>query len=258
MTARVVLIVAGALILAFLALPTLVVIPMSLSGSAFLQFPPESFSWRWYEAYIGSIEWHEATMVSVKVGATTAVLATVLGTLAAYGLAQTQSRGIIVRFLFLAPLLVPIILIAIGVFFLFARLGINNTIMGLVLAHTALAMPFVVIIMLAALSQFDFAQERAARSLGANRLRAFLSVTLPQVKVSILSSALFAFLTSFDEVVIALFISGGDNTTLTRRMFNSLRDEIDPTIAAISTLLIAITVVVMSANVWISAKRVQT
>ena len=138
------------------------------------------------------------------------------------------------------PIMVPVILIAIGVFFLYARLGLNNSILGLVLAHSMLALPFVLITVSAGLKTYDMNQELVARSLGASRLKAFLTVTLPQIRFSIISGALLAFLTSLDEVVVALFISGGENATLTRRMFNALRDEIDPTIASISTLLIAV------------------
>ncbi len=141
--------------------------------------------------------------------------------------------------------MVPVILIAIGVFFLYAKLGLNNTIPGLVMAHSMLALPFVLITVSAGLKTYDMNQEMVARSLGASRLKAFLTVTLPQIRFSIISGALLAFITSLDEVVVALFISGGENATLTRRMFNALRDEIDPTIAAISTILIAVSVLAL-------------
>jgi putative spermidine/putrescine transport system permease protein len=136
------------------------------------------------------------------------------------------------------PLIVPVILIGIGAFFLYARLGINNTITGLVLAHTVLAIPLVAITVLSGLKTYDMNQELVARSLGASRLRAFLAITMPQIRFSIVSGALFAFITSFDEAVVSFFISGGETSTLTRRMFSALRDQIDPTIAAISTCLI--------------------
>ena len=143
------------------------------------------------------------------------------------------------------PLIIPGILIAIGIFLLYAQLGLNNTLTGIVLAHSVLAIPLVVIIVASSLKSYDMNQEMVARSLGASRPWAFLTVTLPQIRISVISAALLAFITSLDEVVISLFIAGGDNATLTRRMFNALRDEIDPTIAAISTLLILISILLL-------------
>ena len=143
------------------------------------------------------------------------------------------------------PLMVPIIMIAIGVFFLYAKLGMINTIVGLVMAHSMLAIPLVVIVVTAGLKSFDMNQELVARSLGASRARAFVMITLPQIRFSVITGALLAFLTSLDEVIIALFVSGGQNATITRRMFNALRDQIDPTIASISTCLIVVSVLLL-------------
>jgi len=139
------------------------------------------------------------------------------------------------------PMMVPVVLVAIGAFYAFVKLKILYTITGLVLAHTIMAVPLVLIVTGAALKSYDMNQENAARSLGAPRWKAFLTITLPQIRFAVVTSALLSFLTSFDEVVIAMFISGGDNPTLTRNMFNALRDQIDPTIAAISTIMILIT-----------------
>ncbi len=143
------------------------------------------------------------------------------------------------------PLMVPVILVAIGVFYLYARLGLNYTITGLVLAHTVLAIPFVVVTVTSGLKTYDMNQEMVARSLGASRPRAFMMITLPQIRFSVITGALFAFITSLDEIIIAMFISGGENATLPRRMFNALRDQIDPTIAAISTCLIAVSILAL-------------
>jgi putative spermidine/putrescine transport system permease protein len=140
----------------------------------------------------------------------------------------------------LTPIIVPVILVGIGVFYAYVRLKLVNTLTGLVLAHSMLALPLVVMVMSSALKSYDMNQEMVARSLGASRPRAFLRVTLPQLRFAVVTSAVLAFLTSFDEVVIAMFISGGDNSTLTRNMFNALRDQVDPTIAAISTVMIVI------------------
>jgi putative spermidine/putrescine transport system permease protein len=154
------------------------------------------------------------------------------------------------------PLIVPVILIGIGAFFLYAWLGINNTIGGLVLAHTVLAIPLVSITVLSGLKTYDMNQELVARSLGASRARAFLAITMPQIRFSIVSGALFAFNTSFDEAVVSFFISGGETSTLTRRMFSALRDQIDPTIAAISTCLVALSVLLIAMAQMLGRKRV--
>jgi len=240
------LFLAAGLVLVYLILPVVIVIPMSFSDSQLLTFPPQGFSLRWYRSFFESVEWMDATKISIQVGLLTVLLATPIGTAAAYGLSTLQSRWTMpLRGLILAPMIVPIIIVAIGIFYLYARVGLVATIPGLVLAHTMLAIPFVTIIVAAGLERFDCDLERAALSLGAGRVRAFFTVTLPQIRRSILSAALIAFITSLDEVVIAIFISLGERSTLTRRMFASLRDQIDPTIAAISTLLIAVSIVVV-------------
>ncbi|MGF7162116.1 putative spermidine/putrescine transport system permease protein [Rhodoligotrophos appendicifer] len=235
----------GVLISIFLLAPIAIVIPISFSPGEFLEFPPSELSLRWYRTFFSSTEWMSATVVSVKAALLTVVVATPLGVAAAYGLHVSDSRfAKTVRPLLIVPLIVPVIIIAIGVFYLYARMSLINTLTGLVLAHSVLALPFVFVLVAAGLQRYDMAQEMVARSLGASRLKAFLTVTLPQIRPSVISAALFAFITSFDEVVIALFVSRGPSSTLTRKMFTSLRDQVSPTIAAISTILILITLVV--------------
>jgi putative spermidine/putrescine transport system permease protein len=237
----------GALVLFFLIAPSFIIVVMSFSGSTLLQFPPTEWSLRWYDSYFQSVEWRDATVVSVKVAILTTIVATPLGTAAAYAInAEAMRFKGLINMLLTVALIIPVILIAIGTFFLYAKVGLNNTITGLVIAHTVQALPLVVLAVLSGLRSYDMNQEKVARSLGANRLSAFWQVTMPQIRFSIVSGALFAFITSFDEVVVSLFISGGETTTLTRRMFNALRDQIDPTIAAISTLLIAFSIVLLS------------
>lgn len=232
------------LVLFYLVVPSLIVLPMSLSGANSLKFPPETFSWRWYEAYFGKSEWQDATWVSLKVAFGTMLLATPAGIAAAYGMHLGRFRlGTLIYGSILASLMVPVILIAIGLFFLYARLDMVNTVGGLILADTLLAIPFVLVTVTAGLKGYDMSQEMVARSLGASRLKAFLTVTLPQIKTSVIAGAFFAFIVAFDEVVIALFLSNGEGATLTKRMFSTLRDEVDPTIAAISSLLILLTTV---------------
>jgi putative spermidine/putrescine transport system permease protein len=238
---RIWLYVAAAAVMAFLVLPTLIVVPMSFSASQYLEFPPRQWSLRWYENYFNSAAWMQATLTSVKAGALTALVATPLGTLAAYGLFVSRLRGAgVVMAVMMTPIVVPVILVGIGVFYAYVRIKLVNTLTGLVLAHSMLAVPLVVMVVTSALKSYDMSQEMVARSLGASRPRAFLLVTLPQIRLAVMTSAVLAFLTSFDEVVVAMFISGGDNSTLTRNMFNALRDQIDPTIAAISTVMIAV------------------
>ncbi|HCP35713.1 MAG TPA: ABC transporter permease, partial [Deltaproteobacteria bacterium] len=158
-------------------------------------------------------------------------------------------------FVFLiTPMIVPVILIAIGTFYVFGRMGMNNTIGGLVLAHTSLAAPLVMIVITAAFRTYDMNQERVARSLGASRLKAFFVITLPQIRFSVFTAALLSFLTSFDEVIISIFISGGVNATLTKHMFSALRDFIDPTIAAISTIMVLISTALMLATQFMGSK----
>lgn len=234
-------VLAGA-VLAFLLIPTLIVIPMSFSASQYLEFPPKKWSLRWYEHYFSSATWMSATATSLKAAALTSLLATPIGTLAAYGLSASRLRvARVLQVLLITPMIVPVILIAVGVFYVYVKVKLNNSLMGLVLAHTMLAVPIVMIVVASALKSFDMNQEMVARSLGASRPRAFLTVTLPQIRFAVVSAAVLSFLTSFDEVILALFVSGGANSTLTRQMFLALRDQIDPTIAAISTIMILVT-----------------
>ena len=239
-----------------LVIPTFIVIPMSFSDSQYLEFPPEQWSLRWYQHYFGSPEWMQATKTSFKAAILTMLVATPIGVLAAYGLHASKVPYIRVAFvLLITPMMVPVVLIAIGAFYAYVKLQILYTMTGLVLAHSLLAIPLVVIVTGSALKGYDMNQENAARSLGAPRWKAFLTITLPQIRFAVVTSALLAFLTSFDEVVIAMFISGGDNPTLTRNMFNALRDQIDPTIAAISTIMIVVTTLMMALAILFGRDR---
>jgi putative spermidine/putrescine transport system permease protein len=241
-------VLAGA-VLAFLVVPTLIVVPMSFSASQYLEFPPRQWSLRWYENYFSSAAWMDATLTSFKAAAWTALLATPLGTLAAYGLSASRLRAArALQVMLITPMIVPVILIAVAVFYLYVKVKLNNSLAGLVLAHTMLAVPIVMIVVASALRSFDMNQEMVARSLGASRPRAFLTVTLPQIRFAVVSAAVLSFLTSFDEVILALFVSGGANSTLTRQMFLALRDQIDPTIAAISSIMILVTTLMFVAS----------
>lgn len=230
------------MVMLFLMLPTLIVIPMSFSESQYLEFPPREWSLRWYRSYFNSTSWMQATATSFKAGILTMLVSTLFGTMAAYGLhtARLRFSGLVFSIL-LTPIIVPVILVGIGIFYVYVKLGLVNSMAGIVLAHSMLAIPLVVMVVSSALKSYDMNQERVARSLGASRPYAFFFVTLPQIRFAVISGAVLSFLTSFDEVIVALFISGGPNSTLTRNMFAALRDQIDPTIAAISTLVVVLT-----------------
>ncbi|WP_218940331.1 ABC transporter permease [Denitrobaculum tricleocarpae] len=229
------------LVMIFLLAPTVIVIPMSFSDSQYLEFPPRVWSLRWYEHYFGSPAWMQATATSLKAGVLTMLVATPIGVMAAYGLFVSKMRAASLIFLILVmPIMVPVILVAIGVFYIYVQINLVNSLLGLVLAHSILAIPLVVVVVSSALKSYDMNQEMAARSLGASRFKAFMVITLPQIRFSVITSALLSFLTSFDEVIVAMFVSGGENSTLTRNMFNALRDQIDPTIASISTIMIIV------------------
>ena len=254
--ARLWLYVVAVLVMVWLVIPTLLVIPMSFSASQYLEFPPREWSVRWYKSYFNSTAWMQATVTSLKAGVLTALLATPLATMAAYGLHVSRLRHAnLLLMLLLTPMVVPVILIGIGVFYAYVKLKLVNSLLGLVLAHSMLAIPVVMLVVASALKSFDLDQELVARSLGASRIKAFWMVTLPQIKFSVVTGAVLAFLTSFDEIIVSLFVSGGDNSTLTRNMFNALRDQVDPTIAAISTLIVLATTVLLVITQYVGRSK---
>lgn len=234
----------GLLALLFLNLPLLIILPISFSESRVMNFPPASYSLRWYEELLNSSDWMGSLQISLQAALFTTLLSLPLGAVAAYGLARSEKKSArLVHTLLLTPSIIPIVVVAIGVFFLFSRLGLNNTMFGLTLAHTCLALPFVVITMTAGFQRFDFTLVTAARSLGAGPVRTFLTIALPNVIPSVVTSAMLAFITSLDEVVVALFITSGENSSLPRRMFASLRDDLEPTVAAASALLMLLAII---------------
>jgi putative spermidine/putrescine transport system permease protein len=234
------------LVLFYLIFPVLVVVPVSFSSAAYLQFPPPGLSLQWYQKYFDRRDWVEATFLSIRIALLTSIIATFLGTLASLALVRGRfwGRNLITSFI-VSPLIIPSIIVAIGVYFFYARLQIVGNWWALALAHTALAIPFVVINVSATLYGFDERLEFAAMNLGANRWQTFSKVTLPIIRPGVFAGALFAFITSFDELIVALFISGTGAVTLPRKMWDGLRQEIDPTIAAVSSLLIALSVLIL-------------
>lgn len=237
--------VAGA-VLFYLAVPVLVVIPLSFSSGLYLSFPPPGFSLRWYSRFFADPAWTGAAWLSIWVGLVVMALAVLLGTPAAFALVRGRFRGAgLVNGFVLTPVIVPGIIVAVGVYFFYARIGLVGSPLGLILAHTCLAVPFVVINVSATLYGFDERLEHAAMSLGATPFATFREVTLPLIRPGILAGAVFAFITSFDELLVALFVSGSSAVTLPRRMWDQIRFNIEPTIAAVSTLLITLTVLLL-------------
>jgi ABC-type spermidine/putrescine transport system permease subunit II len=233
---------AGA-VLFFLVFPIFVVMPISFSAANYLQFPPRSLSLRWYDAYFGGRGWVDATLLSVRVAAVVTVLSTILGTAAAFGIVRSDfPMKKAVYGALLSPLIVPSIITAIALYFLFAPLHLVGNFWGLVLAHTILALPLVVVVVTASLRGFNMALERAAMSLGAAPWTALRRVTLPILAPGIATAALLAFLASFDEVVVAIFLSGTDAVTLPKKIWEGVWLEITPVIAAASSVVIAITI----------------
>ena len=233
------------LIFLFLVLPIFIIIPISFSSSRFLEFPPKGFSLQWYVKYFGSRNWTSATLRSFQVGILTTLFATILGTLASFALVRGNfGCKKLIYGIILSPLVIPVIITAIAVYYLFAKLRLIGSLWGLVLAHTVLALPFVVVNVTATIQGFDITIERAALSLGANRLITFFKVTLPIIWPGIMSGALFAFITSFDEVVIAIFLCGS-KPTLPKQMWDGIRIAINPTISAVSSLLIVLSIILL-------------
>jgi putative spermidine/putrescine transport system permease protein len=234
------------LILIFLAFPIIVVAVVSFSSATYLTFPPPGFGLKWYEAYFGNDDWLRPTWVSLWVAAAVVVLSTTLGTVAALGIARlSKPMRVLATGLILSPLIVPGIVVAIGIYYAYSRYGLVGTPIAMVLAHTCLAVPFVVTSVSASLAGIDPRLEQASLNLGATPSATFWQVTLPLIRPGVLVGALFAFITSFDELVVALFISGTGAVTLPRRMWDDLRFQIDPTIAAVSTLTIVLTAALM-------------
>ena len=236
------------LILLFLILPVLIIIPLSFSSGSFLIYPLPGWSLRWYQDFFASAQWMLALKNSFIVAPAATVLATVFGTLAALGLSRSRFplKGLVMAVL-ISPMVVPLVIIAVGLYFFFSTLGLVSTYTGLILAHAALGVPFVVITVTATLQGFDANLTRAAASLGAGPVTVFFSVVLPLIAPGVVSGALFAFATSFDEVVITLFLAGPEQRTLPRQMFSGIRENISPTIAAVATVMIVVSVLLLIA-----------
>ena len=235
----------ASLVVFFLIAPLVVILPLAFTSSAFLTYPIPSFSTRWFEELATNSVWSRAIINSLIVAGATTILATGLGTLAALGLrSQNLRMKSQIRTLFLLPMVVPAVVLGVGMQALFVRFGINSTYLSVIVAHTVIAMPFVVISVSGALSGIDGRVERAAESLGATPAKVFRLVTLPLAMPGVLSGAALAFATSLDEVVLTLFVAGPNQRTLARQMFSTLRENISPAIAAAAFIIIVGTMLI--------------
>ena len=235
----------GLLVAAFLMLPLLIVIPISFSASEYLQFPPPGLSLRWYERYLGSSDWMDATWRSVLIGIATSMFSLALGIPLSISLVRARSRLLdLIERLMLGPVVVPNMVIAVSIYGWFASLQLIGSWISVALAHTLLALPYATIVLTAGLRAIDPSLEKAARGLGANPLHAFWWITLPQLRPSLTTAATFAFIISFDELIIAMFLAG-PHATLPKKMFENISFSIDPTIAAVSVLQIALIAILL-------------
>ena len=231
------------LVLLFLIAPILAVMPLSFNAEPYFSYPMPGLSLQWYRDFFGNERWTGALLLSAKLAVTVTILSTVLGTMAALGLARTQLplRSVILGLLLL-PMIVPVIIVAVAVFMFFGYFGLIGTFAGLALAHTALATPFVVITVTSTLTSFDWTLQRAAQGLGATPFCSFRKVVLPLILPGVVTGGLFAFVTSFDEVVVALFLASAEQRTLPKQMFSGIREMISPTITAAATIQVAFSV----------------
>ncbi|MBB4287475.1 ABC transporter permease [Roseospira goensis] len=241
------------LILFFLIMPILVIVPLSFNAEPYftftegmLAFDPAAYSLRWYRDIIENEQWIHSMKNSFIVGICATILATTLGTLAALGLTRTHmpARNLVMGLL-ISPMIVPLIITAAGMYFFYSDIGLAQTLPGIILAHTALGTPFVVITVTATLAGFDTNLIRASASLGAPPTTTFFKVTMPLILPGMISGALFAFITSFDEVVVVLFLAGFEERTIPRQMWAGIREQISPTILAVATLLICVSVLLL-------------
>ena len=242
------------LIFFFLIAPILTIVPLSFNAENFftftpgmLAFEPEAYSLKHYDDFFTNPNWQQALRNSVQIAPVATLISVVLGTLAAVGLSQSHVpfRRLIMAIL-ISPMIVPLIISAAGMYFFYSRIGLQGTYLGVVLAHAALGIPFVIITVTATLVGFDRSLARAAANLGAGPVRTFFKVQMPLILPGVISGGLFAFITSFDEVVVVLFVGSAEQKTLPWQMFIGLREQISPTILAVATILVAVSIALLT------------
>ena len=241
-------------ILFFLIMPILVIIPLSFNAQDFFTFTPgmlrldpEAYSLKHYQDFFSSSDWQQALRNSITIAPVATLISVTLGTLAAIGLTQPHVpfRGTIMAIL-ISPMIVPLIISAAGMYFFYSRIGLQGTYWGVVLAHAALGIPFVIITVTATLAGFDRSLTRASANMGAGPVRTFFKVQMPLILPGVISGGLFAFITSFDEVVVVLFVGSARQKTLPWQMFTGLREQISPTILAVATILVVLSIALLT------------
>jgi putative spermidine/putrescine transport system permease protein len=243
------------IVLAFLIAPLLAIIPLSFNAGSYFSYPMSGYSLRWYQKALLNPDWQRAFLNSLGIGTMATLIATVLGTLAALGLSRSSFpwRSVIMPLL-ISPMIIPVVVVAVGFYMVFAPLGLTDSYAGVVLAHAALGTPFVVITVTASLLSFDRNLVRAAAGLGARPWTAFRRVTLPLISPAVATGAIFAFATSFDEVVVILFIGGSAQRTVPRQMWSGIREAIDPSILAVATLLMVFAIALFITLNWLRGR----
>ena len=238
----------------FLIAPILVIIPLSFNAEPYFTFTEgmmaldkEAYSVRWYKDIVTNPQWIFSAKNSIFVATFSTLIATVLGTLAALGLSQSHMpyRPLVMGVL-ISPMIVPLIISAAGMFFFYSKIGLSQTMPGLILAHAVLGTPFVVITVTATLAGFDHSLTKAAQSLGSGTSRTFFKIQMPLILPGVVSGALFAFITSFDEVVVVFFLAGFEQRTIPRQMWAGIREQISPTILAVATILVCVSILLLT------------
>lgn len=244
------------LVMAFLLLPIAFIAALSLGSSRWLAFPPPGWTLQWYREFFADSRWLDAILVSGEVGLVVTVLSIALGLPASFALVRGQFAGReLLRAFFIGPMIVPLIILAIALYALFLEIGLNGTFIGFVAGHLVIALPFSIICISNALEGFDESIEKAAVICGASPSRAIWRITLPSIRMGIFAGALFSFLASWDEVVVGIFMASPQMQTLPVRMWNTLRNDLSPVIAAASTLLIGLTIVILAIAMAVQKRR---
>lgn len=239
------------MIVLFLILPFIAIIPMSFSSAMFLTYPPPGFSMKWFAQFFSNPEWNSAMRLSFEVALAATFLSLVLGTSAALGFDKKISvkKIALIRMLFIgliiSPAVCPVVVAAVAKLMFFLDLGLYDTILGLIIAHTVLAVPFVFISVASTLNNVDRFIEKAALNLGASKAQTFFRITLPLIRPGILIGAVFAFMNSFNEIVVTVFITGSNTITLSRKLWNGIQYEIDPMVTVVSTLIVAFSILIL-------------
>ena len=234
-------------VLFFLILPTLIVIPISFGTASYIEFPPRGVTLKWYLDYFRDPDWMAATWFSLKIAVATTTTSTIIGTLGALAMVRGRLPGKgLVQALSLSPMVVPHVVLAVSIYLVFAPVGLTGNFVGFLIAHTMLSVPYVVITVSAVLQRFDLTLELAALNCGATRRQAFFSVVLPNILPGVAAGGVFAFLASFDEATVAFFISGVEGKTITRKMFEDIDFNLTPVIAAVSTVLMLVSLILMT------------